>query len=349
MQSLPKQWFTKDDGRRLPVSDDFLLPFLTPTSPGTQYWEPPPPGNTDALERENGRVLLQLHQVIDLLKRSGTAMTGKTLLDIGTGNGMIPRLILHYCDIDAAVGIDPFLDGEHLSSWQAHDHGEMFGRLTDFIDSHCKGEMNFERYGQLTGYQDFTLQPAPVTLKPQGKKRFRFEKIGGHDLEQLNEKFDIFYAKAIDHIPDWDGLFKAMAAASNTDATVVIKHFSFFSYLGPHRYSTTTIPWGHLLLTDDEYRRYARQFHAARADEMIDFYFTGLAFPRVTIPQMVAMAAAHGFRMKAIINEPSRNVEHLLPLADQVPDFWAMVRQNHPTLSVEEMLSGRYHILFQKN
>ena len=52
------QWFTKDDGRKLPVSDDFLLPFLTPTSPGTNYWDPPPPGNVEAFGREDGRVLL---------------------------------------------------------------------------------------------------------------------------------------------------------------------------------------------------------------------------------------------------------------------------------------------------
>ncbi len=341
-------WFTKDDGRKLPVSDDFLLPYLTPTSPGTNYWEPPPPENTEALRREDGRVLLQLHQIIDILVRTGTDLKNKTLLDIGTGNGMIPRLILHYCDIKSAVGIDPYLDGEHLSSWQAHDHGDLFRELTGFIDTYCKDEMDFDRYAHMTGYQDFTIRPARVPLKSQGQKQFRFEKIGAHDLGDLNEKFDIFYAKAIDHIPDWPGIFKACAAAANADALIVIKHFSFFSFLGPHRYSTTNIPFGHLLLTDNEYRRYAQEFHTERADEMIDFYFSGLAFPRTTMQQLVMMAAEAGFTLHAVVNEPSRNVEKLLPLTHAVPDFWDIVKQVNPTVTVEEMLSGRYHIVFRK-
>jgi hypothetical protein len=342
------QWFTKDDGKKLPVSDSYLLPYLTPTSPGTNYWDPPPPENQEALRREDGRVLLQLHQIIDLLARTGTDLKNKTLLDIGTGNGMIPRLILHYCDVKSAVGIDPYLDGEHLSSWQAHDHGELFKELTGFIDTYCKGEMDFDRYSHMTGYQDFTVRPARVALRPQGQKQFRFEKIGAHDLGQLNEKFDIFYAKAIDHIPDWPGIFKACSEAANKDALIVIKHFSFFSYLGPHRYSTTTIPWGHLLLADAEYRRYAQEFHSARAAEMIDFYFNGLAYPRTTMQQMVLMAAEHGFTMHAVINEPSRSVEKLMPLIDEVPHFWEIVRETNPTATIEEMLSGRYHILFRK-
>ncbi len=344
----PTAWFTKDDGRKLPVSDDYLIPFLTPTSPGTSYWEPPPADNVEALRREDGRVLLQLHQVIDLLLRCGVDLGNKTLLDIGTGNGMIPRLILHYSDLKAAVGIDPYLDGEHLSSWQAHDHGELFKELTGFIDKHCPDAMDFQEYRHLAGYQDFSLQPARVPLRPQGHKNFRFEKIGAHDLQQLGEKFDIFYAKAIDHIPDWPRIFKAISAAASDDALIVIKHFSFFAYLGPHRYATTNIPWGHLLLTDAEYRRFAEEFHGHRAREMVEFYFEGLSYPRATMHQMVMMARESGFTLHAAINEPNRNVASIQRMADVVPDFWDIVRQNHPTVSIEEMLSGRYHIVFRR-
>ena len=98
----------------------------------------------------------------------------------------------------------------------------------------------------------------------------------------------------------------------------------------------------------DEYRRFAREFHTARFEEMIDFYFNGLAYPRTTMQQMVMMAAANGFTLHAVINEPSRNVEKLLQLTDAVPDFWNIVRDVNPTVTVEEMLSGRYHIVFRR-
>src|SRR3546814_17403555 len=63
-----------------------------------------------------------------------------------------------------------------------------------------------------------------------------------------------------------------------------------------------------LLLTDGEYRRFAHEFHGDRAEQMIEFYFNGLAFPRVPMSRMVRMALEHGFVVQLIANEPLRNV-----------------------------------------
>ncbi len=341
-------YFTKDDGRKLPVSDDYLLPFLNPTSPGTNYWDSPPANSKTVLRRQDGRILLQLHQVIDLLRRSQISLKDKTLVDIGTGNGMIPRLMLEFSELKAAVGIDPFLDGEHRSSWQKHDRDELFQELAGFIEKQCPGALDYEKYKDLTEYQDFTLAPSPCPYTKASSKQFRFEKIGAHDLEQLDEKFDIFYAKAIDHIPDWAGIFEGIRKSSNEGAVVVIKHFSFFAFLGPHRYATTNIPWGHLLLTDAEYRRFAEEFHGPRADKMIDFYFNGLAYPRTTMSQLTEIARQNGFAMHVSITEPNRSLAKYFDFIDAIPGFWDMVRENHPSVSTEEMFSGRCHMVFKR-
>lgn len=341
------RYFTKDDGRSLPVHDDFLLPFLSPTSPGTQYWDSPPPG--PITDRARGRVVLQLNQVLQILRKCGVALEGKRLLDIGTGNGLIPRLMLEFSPIESAVGVDPYLSGEHKTSWQPHDQDETFRETREFIQTHSPGALDFERYRHLLGYEHFSLVPDRVEYAPQPPKSYRFARIGAHDLAQLDEKFDLFYAKAIDHIPNWEGIFDAVSAVASDDAVLCIKHFSFFSYLGPHRYATTNIPWGHLLLTDDEYRRFARELHPHRTDKMVDFYFNGLAYPRTPMSDLVKMAQQRGFVPRVIINEPLRNVAEFYRLTDAVDGFWAMVRENHPTLSVEEMFSGRYHIVFKRD
>lgn len=340
-------YFEKDTGERIPVSDRYLIPFLNPTSPGTNYWDPPPAKSKEVLRRQDGRILLQLHQLIDLLRRTGTNLDGRSLLDIGTGNGMIPRLMLEYTDLGAAVGIDPYLDGEHKSSWQAHDRDELFRDLVAFIDGHCPGALDFAGYRELMGYNDFTLQPAPAPYVKRRSKRFRFQQIGAHDINELDETFDVFYAKAIDHISDWEGIFRAMRPIANPGAVVVIKHFSFFAYLGPHRYATTNIPWGHLLLTDDEYCRFADEFHGHRADQMKDFYFNGLAYPRTTMSQLTGIARRHGFILHLSITEPNRNLSRYHCFIDEVPEFWEIVRRNHPTVSVDEMFSGRCHVMFR--
>ncbi len=338
--------FVKDNGIRLPVSDDYLLPFLSPTSPGTNYWDSPPPGA--ALDRQRGRIILQIHQILDHLGRCGIDLKGKTLLDIGTGNGMVPKLLLQFSDLSAAVGVDPYLDGEHKTSWQKHDQDSLFRELVAYIDEHCQGSLAFERYRHLAGFEHFTARPAPVSYSSQGSKNFRFAKIGAHDLAELGEKFDLFYCKAIDHIPDWPGIFRAIDAVASDDAAICIKHFSFFSYLGPHRYATTNIPWGHLLLTDDEYRRFAQEFHGHRAEQMVDFYFSGLSYPRTPMSDLVEMARRSGFVLHEIVNEPLRHVGKLQPFVDDVPGFWNIVHENWPRVSAEELFSGRYHMIFKR-
>ena len=47
---------------------------------------------------------------------------------------MIPRLLLEFSEINEAIGTDPFLDGEHKTSWQNHDHDKT---LLD-IRKYCK-------------------------------------------------------------------------------------------------------------------------------------------------------------------------------------------------------------------
>ena len=338
--------FEKDTGVRLPVSDDFLLPFLSPTSPGSHYWEGPPAGA--ALDRQRGRVLLQLHQILDLLQRSGVDLAGKSLLDIGTGNGMIPRLILEFSGLSKAVGVDPYLDGEHRSSWQPHDRDALFRQLADYIASESPGELDFSRYGHLTGFEHFTLRPGRVAYTRGGAKQFRFAQFGAHDLARLNETFDILYCKAIDHISDWDGIFRAARAVTHDGSLFVIKHFSFFAYLGPHRYATTNIPWGHLLLSDDEYRRFAAEFHGHRAEDMCRFYFSGLCYPRNTMHQLTEIARRNGFVLQVSINEPMRHAHRIQDFIGLIPDFWTLVHENHPSVTADEMLSGRYHFAFRR-
>ena len=339
-------YFVKDNGVKLPVSDDFLLPFLNPTSPGTNYWDPPPAGVVHA--RQHGRVILQLHQLIDLIGRSNIDTKGKKFLDIGMGNGMIPRLILEFTDLGSAVGIDPFLDAEHKSSWQVHDRDDLFAELADFVSKQSADILDFESYRALTGDQHFSMRPAPLPYRRTSGKEFRFAKVGAHDIEELDEKFDIFYAKAIDHIPDWDGIFRAVSASANLGALFVIKHFSFFSFLGPHRYASINIPWGHLLMTDGEYRRFASEFHAHRIEQMTEFYFTGLAFPRVPMSRLVRMALDYDFVPQVIINEPLRNIHDFYPLTVKIDNFWSLVEANWPDVSAEELFSGRYHAIFRK-
>ena len=111
-------FFIKDNNVKLVVNEDkFLYPMLTPTSKNTKFYDLPPKGDILS-NRYFGRVMLQLHQILGLFYSLNIKTKNKKVLDIGTGNALIPQLFLNYSDISSAVGADPYEENEHVSSWQ---------------------------------------------------------------------------------------------------------------------------------------------------------------------------------------------------------------------------------------
>ena len=126
--------------------EKYLLKFLSKTSPGTNYWDNPPKG--PITDRQIGRVALQIHQLLDILNANGLDLGKLSFLDIGTGNGMIPRLMLALTNIKEAFGSDPFLDGEHKTSWRESNQDSDFSNILDFIKKNLDDRklLKFENY-----------------------------------------------------------------------------------------------------------------------------------------------------------------------------------------------------------
>ena len=76
------------------VDKNNLLSFLNPTSKGTHFRDSPP--TSQLKNRQIGRIILQFHQIISLFKQLNIKFENKIFLDVGTGNGMIPKLISKY-------------------------------------------------------------------------------------------------------------------------------------------------------------------------------------------------------------------------------------------------------------
>ena len=78
--------------------------------------------------------MLQLHQILGLLYSLNIKTKNKKILDIGTGNALIPQLFLNYSDISSAVGVDPYEKNEHVSSWQPYKTKKNTKKIIKFID-----------------------------------------------------------------------------------------------------------------------------------------------------------------------------------------------------------------------
>ena len=132
-----------------------LLKFLTPTTPGTKYYDSPPERTINKFEK--GRILLQTNQFLYLMNSIGYNLKNKSLLDVGTGNGTVPRLILNFTNIRKCDGTDPFYDGEHTTSWQKHDRDKLYLNLSKYLNN--KLEFNISDYLSRLSLEDFSMRP----------------------------------------------------------------------------------------------------------------------------------------------------------------------------------------------
>lgn len=342
-----KKSFTKDDGTILPVSlEKYLFPALSKTSEGTAYWDSPP--DAEISQRQLGRIILQVHQILDIFKSLGISTKDKNFLDIGTGNGMIPRLMLELSDLKEAIGSDPFLDGEHKTSWQCHDHDKTLLNIRSYIKEYFSSELDYKKYSNITNYENSTFIPQLINIPDYEKKNYKFEKLGVHNIDEIEEKFDLIYCKAIEHISNLNEAFSSLSKVAKDNSFFYIKHRSFFSYLGPHRYSSIGIPWGHLLLNDEEYKRFVYEFHPERMEDMCNFYFKNLTYPRKSVSDILKIANNFGFHLEGIKIEPPRYRDIIFEYSRKIKNFWHVLNENYPHISSEEVFSGIIHIVLKK-
>ena len=59
---------------------------------------------------------------------------------------MIPRLISSLTETKKSYGIDPFLDGEHQTSWPKHDHYKIFLKIINTFKN--KKYLKFKDYSK---------------------------------------------------------------------------------------------------------------------------------------------------------------------------------------------------------
>ncbi len=329
--------------------DKYLFPFLSPTSEGTNYWDSQPEG--ELTRRQIGRIFLQVHQLVERIKKSSSKVDLK-FLDIGTGNGFIPRLLPYFLQVKLSHGCDPFLDGEHQTGFQKHNRDTEFLKILNLLKEICDENnfLSFENYSSNTENEHFYGKPLPIKLffNENNPSAYSFYQVGAHQIEEIKTVYDYLYCKAIEHIHNWDIVFEKAYQASSENAVFYLKHKSFFSYLGAHRYGSVGLPWGHLRMKAKEYEDFVEYAFPNRSESMKEFFFKGLSYPRHTIGEMIKIASSKGWKLGSVEYERSKHTSSFQKILFENNSFiYNQIKINFD-VSVDELLSGLIHIIFTK-
>ena len=311
--------------------EKYLLSFLSPTSPNTNYWDSPREANLKGLsEREISRIVKQACEINSIIEKHFSKTKNINFLDVGTGNGMVPKFLNVINNQISSTAIDPFLHGGHKTSWQ---------------DSESKGNISrcIKHFKNNDG-TNFHESSDDYMLRYIEKKLYLEEYI-----KKSSIKHDCVYCKAIEHVPNWEDFANQICSVVNDEGIIIFKHRSFFSYLGPHRYSSTAIPWGHCLMSNDEYVKYSRTYHENRHEDMCNFFFTGLSFPRMSLRELIQVCTKKELTLESLFIEKPRYHKLQDKVVNEHPVLIDKILEINKNLSYEEITSGLITLVFKKN
>jgi hypothetical protein len=322
----------------------FLLNYLSPTSKGTNWYDSAPPNITHP--RVVGRYVLQFHQLAEIISDLIKSKELKKIkfLDLGTGNGLLPELISIFFNCEISHGLDPFEEGEHKTSPTFGTRKYLFEEIMKILK---KNTLDISLYDKLIKHEGFFKNPKTIKFKKKNKSKWVFLKKYIHEIP-VNKKYNLIFAKGIDHIADWRNLIKNISLRSEKNSYFIIKHNSFFSYNGAHRYASTFIPWGHLVLSEKEYKQYVKKFHKDRSQEMMDFYYKGLSYPRYSIDELMNILQLNNWEIKSIEHAMSKNFKQQLKLAGGFKKLITDVNKNFKHVSLQELSTSRSMIIAKK-
>jgi hypothetical protein len=348
---MKKKFFITDQNIYLPVSEKkYLLPFLTKTTKGTKYYQVT---KYNRIKKEYyAEKLIQFHQFIEIFESLGLNLKKKSLIDIGTGNAIIPKILLITKIIKTALGTDLYSPFEHSSARIPLENDIFVKFLKYFKIKVKKNKISYNSY-----YKDIKQTAEKEIFKPKdillenlnlnNLKKYKFIKLGAQDLNKINKKFDIIYCKGIEHIHNLKIVVKNFSIISKKNSYIYLKIRPFHSYLGPHRFATSAIPWGHVLLTEKEFKRYTYEFHKPRFREMLKNYYDTLSMPRYSVDELVRFFEKAGFNLVCQKTETPPYIKKIVKFKNEIKDFDKLMKKRGATNL--DLISSVHHLVLQKN
>jgi ubiquinone/menaquinone biosynthesis C-methylase UbiE len=209
----------------------------------------------------------------------------------------------------------------------------------------------FERFGcKSFGIDNFygdteCKNPIPDYIKQKISSSVDFIRgdITGQTGFSDNE-LDIIYSESVlEHLKDLSSAFKEMHRILKPGGFIIHSYNPFFCPNGGHALGITDNPWGHVQLVTTDYVRYLDELRPFEAEISKEYIQPNLN--AVSINEMQHHIAEYGFQILFW-------QQHATPprqQADLTPEIMAACFQNHPHISLDDLITSTVTFAARKN
>lgn len=157
-----------------------------------------------------------------------------------------------------------------------------------------------------------------------------------------DHSFDVLFSNTVlEHVDDIDACFAEMKRILRPNGIGFHIYNPFFSYNGAHTVCSTDHPWGHCVLTEQEYSRYLEERYPNQKSTSITFFRHDLN--KKCLKEFRDSLEKTGFRKSSFLPETNLNLTQLL-----LPHTLNAAQRNYPDASFEDLLTNSVIIVFQK-
>ncbi|GBE04750.1 hypothetical protein BMS3Abin10_00366 [bacterium BMS3Abin10] len=145
---------------------------------------------------------------------------------------------------------------------------------------------------------------------------------------------------AVEHIFNLEGCFKKIYRLLKPEGVAHIVYNPYFCP-GGHALQTFDFPWGHVILNDEQIKKYLEDNRTHEYEDSIDMLFNGLN--KETIWDIEKHISDSGLELK--FWEERDGFNHVGLLSSNVIKHG---KQNYPKLSIRDLLASKIRIILQK-
>ncbi len=161
-------------------------------------------------------------------------------------------------------------------------------------------------------------------------------------MDLNDNEFDFIYsASVVEHLPNLQRAFSEMARVLKPGGMMIHHVDPFFSPKGGHASCTLDFPWGHVLLTPSEFRRYLQQWRPYEHDHALTAYTCNFTSPRASLFDLEQIICQTGLTI--IAWQEDRYPDH-----SPTNNTWRHAKALHPTVGLRDLAVDRLNLVLMK-